>query len=287
MQEDVLQMRSQHVLSAPGVGSELCLLAPRRSDGDMLLWLPALGVPARHYQPLAAALREHGVGIALHEWRGIGSSSVRAGRHADWGYRELLEEDLPAAIAACRRMYPEARLILGGHSLGGQLACLAAGLCQGQVDGVVLVASGTPHWRGYRPWGVPLYMLFAVVPWMARLCGHFPGRRLGFGGNEACGVMADWARSGRSGHYRPRGVSDDLEHALAGQRQPLLAFRLADDRLGPAAALRNLLRKMPHAPSETQVIDDHLLGTRADHFAWMKTPQAMASRMADWLARLE
>ena len=42
-----------------------------------LLWLPALGVAARHYLPLAQALAAKGVAVYLHEWRGNGSSSLR------------------------------------------------------------------------------------------------------------------------------------------------------------------------------------------------------------------
>ena len=58
-----------------------------------LLWLPALGVAARHYLPFAEALAARGVAVYLHEWRGNGSSSLRPSHTQDWGYRELLELD--------------------------------------------------------------------------------------------------------------------------------------------------------------------------------------------------
>lgn len=65
---------------------------PRRS----LLWLPALGVAARHYIPLADALARRGIAVFLHEWRGSGSSHLRADAGHDWGYRALLVQDVPA-----------------------------------------------------------------------------------------------------------------------------------------------------------------------------------------------
>ena len=43
-----------------------------------LLWLPAMGVAARHYLPFAEALATRGIAVFLHEWRGNGSSSLRA-----------------------------------------------------------------------------------------------------------------------------------------------------------------------------------------------------------------
>ena len=50
-----------------------------------LLWLPALGVAARHYQPFAQSLARHGIATFMHEWRGHGSSSLRAGHGCNWG----------------------------------------------------------------------------------------------------------------------------------------------------------------------------------------------------------
>ena len=87
-----------------------------------LLWLPALGVAARHYQPFAQSLARHGIATFMHEWRGHGSSSLRASHGCDWGYRELLTVDLPASEAALRQRLPGLARALGGHSLGGQLA---------------------------------------------------------------------------------------------------------------------------------------------------------------------
>jgi len=48
-----------------------------------LLWLPALGVAARHYLPFAEALAAQGIAVYLHEWRGNGSSSLRPSRTQD------------------------------------------------------------------------------------------------------------------------------------------------------------------------------------------------------------
>ena len=93
------------------------------SPRAILLWLPAMGVAARHYLPFAEALAARGIAVFLHEWRGHGSSSLRAARDCDWGYRTLLCTDLPAAEAAVDTALPGRPRIVGGHSLGGQLAC--------------------------------------------------------------------------------------------------------------------------------------------------------------------
>ncbi|MEO7051969.1 MAG: alpha/beta fold hydrolase [Rhodanobacter sp.] len=271
------------VLATPGGGQFelLCVLppAPRR----LLYWLPAMGMPARHYLPFAEALAARGVGVVLHEWRGIGSSNRRAGRHQNWGYRELLQEDLAVGLATLRQRWPQAACSVGGHSLGGQLGALLASLHPGVFDSFVLVASGSPYWRKFRRgWLIGLVMLLA--PMLAQLCGYLPGRRLGFAGNEARGVIADWTRSGRTGKYDANGVGRDLEQALAALRLPTLALNLCDDWLAPAASLDWLLDKLGPASRTSIMLTAQDLGEHpADHFSWMKTPAPLAARIADWL----
>ena len=80
------------VKAADGHRFRLLLRTPQMPRAS-LLWLPALGVAARHYLPFAEALSARGVAVFVHEWRGHGSSTQRAGRHCDWGYRELLDID--------------------------------------------------------------------------------------------------------------------------------------------------------------------------------------------------
>jgi len=274
------------VCAAGGARVELlCVVpaAPRR----LLYWLPAMGVPARHYLPFAEVLAARGVGVVLHEWRGIGSSNRRAGRHCDWGYRELLQDDLAAGMAALRQRWPEARRSVGGHSLGGQLGLLVASLHPGMFDSLALVASGAPYWRSYRHgWVIGLAMLLA--PMVANLCGYLPGRRLGFAGNEARGVVADWARSGRRGRYAASGMTQDLESCLAALRLPVLAVRLRDDWLGPAASLDWLLGKLGPCDRTLELLEPQdLAGDPADHFSWMKTPAPVVTRLVDWFDALD
>lgn len=268
---------------ADGSRFELLCVQPQVAHRRWLYWVPAMGVPARHYLPLAEALAARGIAVVLHEWRGIGSSNRRASRRCDWGYRELLCDDLRAGLSAVHERWPGAHVWIGGHSLGGQLGALRASLDPTAVAGLVLVASGAPYWRAYRH-GWVLAIAFVLAPVLARLAGYLPGRRIGFGGNEASGVTADWARSGRSGFYAATGMDEDFEQRLAVLAIPVLALRLRDDWLGPRASLNWLLGKMPLASRQVEVISAEDLGCRAaDHFGWMKAPEPIAARIAEWL----
>jgi len=270
------------VVAADGSRFELLGVQPAGGWSQLLYWIPAMGIPARHYLPLAGALATHGVAVVVHEWRGIGSSNRRAGRDGNWGYRELLQEDLPAGMAAVHERWPQAACWLGGHSLGGQLAALYASLHPVEFAGLLLVASGAPYWRRFRH-GWVIRMAYALAPLLAGLLGYLPGRRIGFGGNEARGVIADWARTGRTGCYAAAGMPQDFERQLASLQLPSLALRLCDDWLAPQASLDWLLGKLGPAERSEDVITPQQLGGPADHFGWMKTPAPVADHITRWL----
>ena len=240
-----------------------------------LLWLPAMGVAARHYLPFAEMLAARGIAVFLHEWRGNGSSSLRASREHDWGYRELLE-DIATSDALATATAPELPRVIGGHSLGGQLAGLHLALHPDAASALWLVASGAPYWRTFpapqRWWLLPGYRF---LPWLARINGSLPGRLIRFAGNEARSVMADWERSALSGRYAATGIDIDLDAAMAGFTGEVRAIAMAEDWLAPSASTAFLLSKFRPSRTDMAVFDAARLGTRADHFSWMKQPDAV------------
>jgi len=245
--------------------------APRAT----LLWLGGMGIAARHFIPFAEAVAARGIAVFVHDWRGLGSSSVRASRAQDWGYRELLTLDLPACEAAIAEALPNLPRIVGGHSLGGQLASVRLGLAPDSAQALWLVASGTPDWRSFPPrtrWWLP--MAYRLLDGIAVACGRLPGRRIGFGGEESRGVMRDWSRTGLTGRYAAKGLDIDLEAALRQVRVPIHAVRMAHDWLAPDSSLQALLAKMPEAMPRVTALDEAAPGVRADHYAWMKQPDA-------------
>lgn len=246
-----------------------------------LFFVPALGVPASKYDPLAEALAGAGVPCVVHEWRGIGSSSQRARRGQDWGYAQLLRQDLAAALDT---LDPGVRWAFGGHSLGGQFAAMAAAMRPADCAGLVLVATGVPHAATFRGRQRMSVRLFAhALPALIALAGYYPGQRLGFAGREAGQVMRDWAATVRSGRYLAYGGDEPLDQMLARLQRPVLALRFSHDWLVPEASLRALLGKLGGGAHELETFDDARLGARADHFRWMRQPAAVAARIADWL----
>jgi predicted alpha/beta hydrolase len=261
---------------------------PHGAARAVVLIMPAMGVDARYYEPLAIELARRGYAVARAELRGHGASPVRAGRRLDFGYRELSEHAVPALVSAVAERWPSLPRVILGHSLGGQIASLYASLPIASITGLVLVASGSVDHRGWPPgqqrrvlFGTQLYAL------IARTLGFFPGDLLGFAGREPKSQILDWAHNARTGRWQLRGSERDWEAALAEVALPVLAVSLDRDDYAPHGAVDRQVAKLAGASVE------RLRLTQADtppellhHFRWARTPAPLVEQLDPWLTRV-
>lgn len=272
------------VKSADGVSGSLSILLPDSGLRAAIYWLPAMGVGIRPNEQFAAALAGQGIAVAIHEWRGLGDSSVRASRNENWAYRELLTQDIPAGLAVAKSALPSIPWMIGGHSLGAQLALLYACRHAEEFDGVWVVASGHPWWRTFTDFrALSLFCLSRCVGAITRFVGYFPGHRLGFAGREAAGVMHDWAYTARTGRYHVPSVDEDLTYPLGLFRGNVTAVRMRNDPYVSAESFEHLHALVPRANWQVHVLDKHDFSIhRADHFSWLRDPGPVAHRLNAW-----
>lgn len=254
-------------------------------DAPIVIFMSALGTPGKVYRHLGKELVQHGVQVCTPDWRGIDSSSVRAGRASDFGYRHLVEVDLPALIASVRQVCPNAPIWLGGHSLGGQVALLGATALADPIAGVLLIACGSVDiacYRGRARWGVRT--LAALSGILGPLLGYFPGTQLGFGGREAAGVMRDWSHVAHTGRYQLAGSSIDYEGRMPMIQLPVLALSFAADQWAPEPAMKALLSKASKAPvTHWHWHAEQTNGLALDHYTWIKQPALLAPAVAQFI----
>ena len=272
--------------SQDGVENLLSLAQAQGGSAYTLLCLPAMGVSAAKYHAFIETLAESGLTAATYDLRGNGNSSVRASRQVDFSYADLVEQDLPAAMEALTAAYPDSKIVLLGHSLGGQMASLYLGRQPDAAVGLILPASCTVYFKGWpnpRRWMLLLFTQFAAL--LAKVMGYFPGHSLNFGGREARSVMRDWAYNARTGKYRLADSKHDYEASLTGIKVPVLAINFSNDDFAPTPATRNLLQKLSSL-SDINMIElsgEDMGLTRADHFNWLKQPQKVCETINNWV----
>jgi predicted alpha/beta hydrolase len=236
------------VRSADGARFELRSFtceAPRAA----VLVVPAMGVAAKFYDKLGEELSAAGLAAFVMDLRGIGSSDLRASRKVDFGYRELVELDLVAAVNAVKTSSKSLSLFVLGHSLGGHLAILFSALHGEMVSGAIVVAGGTPYFRNWKlPMSAVTLIGSSVMRGVGIAMGYVPGHRLGFGGREANRVVAEWARFVRTGKLTVGGIDrETLARDLEATRSPLLGISFEEDEFAPRLSVDRLVAMLPNA----------------------------------------
>lgn len=250
-----------------------------------LLILPALGIQARLYRRLGEQLADCGISAIALEQRGHGRSALRPSRKCDFGFREWLQADIPAALDWLHSRKPEAPVFLAGHSLGGHLALMARSLYPQRIAGVVLLTTATPYYGCYG--GITrlqVGFLIASVPLLSAALGYFPGDRIGFGGREARRLMADWLVMARRNRYFASGMEPaDLEPLVQSEPGPVLSIHCDRDNLAPMAAVQGVTIRLRQSRVEHVEITSDALGTRADHLSWARQPAIAAAAIERWI----
>src|SRR5690349_13276597 len=233
-----------------------------------------MGVPARYYRRFAVELCRAGLGVAAVDLRGTGASQPPAGPGSRYDYADLAA-DVDAVLAGLKPRLDGRRVLLLGHSLGGQLCLLHAALTgESTVDGLVLVAVGLPYWRTYpgrrKLWVLSLTQGIAATSLVLR---RWPG--WGFGGRQARGVIRDWAYIARHGRF-PARIGADLGRI----RVPVLAIGIEGDAFTPPSTVDYTVARLSAAPVVREEYTAAQAGAPVDHFSWVRASAALADRIA-------
>ncbi len=259
------------------------VLPADQSGAPVVLILPAMVMKAKHYLHLTKALRAQGLSVVTCDLRAQGESTPALRDGADFGYREMLEIDLPAITAAIRDRFPESDLHLFGHSLGGQLSLLYSAAEPHRVASVTVIGTGTVFWRAFGPrrW-VEALTHIQWIGLVSRIKGYWPGGVL-IPGAMAGGVMVDWSRHSLTSRYRPKGTTRNYDRLLAELSLPVLLISLADDLLGPKSNVDFLAAKMPSAQVSRWHIADGSSVVHRDHFEWIKDSAVIGQAVSAWI----
>lgn len=225
----------------------------------LVVVFPAMGVPASYYGRFATSLEEHGFDVHVADL--VGNS-----------YGELSDH-----VGAVLDSFAGRRIVVLGHSLGGQVAAVHLARSGAKVDGLVFIAVGIPYWRAYRHSGLGVLGFTQGINAVSVLLRHWPG--WGFGGRQPRGVIRDWAYTGRHGSFPPY-----LHADFASVDVDLLSITVQNDQYTPPGTTGFLVRKLSRARVTKAALTEADAGVPLDHFKWVKAGAAIGPILREWLS---
>jgi len=251
--------------------------------GSTAVVLSSLGGDRRRYMPFARHLARRGWNVLTFDYRGIGGSRRRPVRGfpaslSDWGARDVegvlawaarhaagrwgvqIACAPPSGDDAARTGQRSPRLVVVGHSVGGQILPLASS--HRRLDAVLLVAPQAGWWRLRE--GIWAHLVRAYFTLTPAVVGVFGGLPLWPTGPERvpAGVALEWRRWCLEPTYRSL-AGTPLGARFAEVTAPVLAYSFADDPLfSPRRAVEALLDLYAGAPVAHRHVHPRELGHR-------------------------
>ncbi|WP_180012929.1 alpha/beta fold hydrolase [Acinetobacter sp. YH16031] len=218
-----------------------------------ILICPATGITKQFYHSFSCWLQTQGYAMLVFDFRGIGESlkgSVKQSKASivQWG-----QLDIPAAIDALLAKTQAAKVILLGHSAGGQLLGIVPNYAK--VEKVVAIAGSTGHIKGLRGRTKLLApVMFNIIFPLARITkGYGPTQAIGMGENLPKDVAREWAEFCSRPGYVINAIGKKIAPAHDYHAQitcPITSIWASDDEIATQANVKDLLRLYPKAVTE-------------------------------------
>lgn len=251
--------------------------------GAVVLVAGATGARQRYYSRFASFLARRGFPTVTFDYRGIGGSRPDSfegfsASMEDWG-----RQDLAGAIATMRERFPGRRLLMVGHSVGGQVLGLAENA--NQVSALLNVAAGSGYYKLF-PQRLRMALNWRVfTPVLIRAFGKLPGWA-GTAEDLPAGVAEQWARWCLSPNYLLSEGGESRREAFASLYLPLRAYSFADDPIASKAAVEQLLSFYADALVEHRRVTPKQVGQPIGHFGFFRESfrDTLWEDAVEWLA---
>ena len=223
------------------------------------------GIPQTFYGPFATWLADHGFHVFTYDYRGIGGSRGATIRHLRASIQDWGSKDCAATLSYVRRVGPDAKLYILGHSIGSVVTGFVSQVPK--IERMVLVSPHTGYFGDYdsaRRW--KMFVAWHIsMPLLARVFGYFPGRHFGLPEDLPYSVAMEWA--GRRCEANLRG---DQQFGHFDQlATEALVLRPVDDPFATKAAVNRIRARF----SSTRFVERLLpMNCSIGHFGFFRRP---------------
>lgn len=237
-----------------------------------ILICPATGITKNFYHAFAQWLNQQGYPVLSFDFRGIGESLHGALKDStasinDWGMY-----DIPAAIEALLNRTQAEKVIIVGHSAGGQLLGIASNYHK--VAKVLAIAGSTGHVKGLKGKTKVLapVMFNIIFPVSSLVKGYGATQFIGMGENLPKNVAKQWAEFCSKPGYVMNAIGKTIFEDYHQQIQcPITSFWATDDEIATHSNIKDLLRLYPNAQTKLIELNPQQLGyKRIGHMLMFK-----------------
>lgn len=216
-----------------------------------ILICPATGITKNFYHAFAEWLNQQGYNVLSFDFRGIGESLHGPLKNStasinDWGIF-----DIPAAIETLLDRTLAEKVIIVGHSAGGQLLGITSNY--NKVAKVLAIAGSTGHVKGLKGKTKILapVMFNVIFPISSFLKGYGATQFIGMGENLPKNVAKQWAEFCSKPGYVMNAIGKSIFEDYHQEIQcPITSFWATDDEIATQANVKDLLRLYPNAPTK-------------------------------------
>ncbi|WP_414659172.1 alpha/beta fold hydrolase [Acinetobacter courvalinii] len=237
-----------------------------------ILICPATGITKNFYHAFAQWLNQQGYPVLSFDFRGIGESLHGALKDSTASINEWGMYDIPAAIEALLNRTQAEKVIIVGHSAGGQLLGIASNYHK--VAKVLAIAGSTGHVKGLKGKTKVLapVMFNVIFPVSSYVKGYGATQFIGMGENLPKNVAKQWAEFCSKSGYVMNAIGKTIFEDYHQQIQcPITSFWATDDEIATHSNVQDLLRLYPNAQTKLIELNPQQLGyKRIGHMLMFK-----------------
>lgn len=226
-----------------------------------VLICPATGITKNFYHAFAEWLNQQGYQVLVFDFRGIGESLHGKLKHSNASINDWGIYDIPAAIEALLSRTQSQKVIIIGHSAGGQLLGIASNYHK--VAKALTIAGSTGHVKGLK--GKTRFLapvMFNVIfPLSSFIKGYGATEFIGMGENLPKKVAKQWAEFCSKPGYVMNAIGKSIFVDYHQQIQcPITSFWATDDEIATYTNVKDLLRLYPNADTRLIELNPQQLG---------------------------
>ncbi len=218
----------------------------KSNEKSILIITSATGVKQSYYKKFAEYISNNGITVITFDYSGIGLSlkepiTSNKSNISEWG-----TIDLEAVIKYTQGNFPDSKITLLGHSIGGQIIGFAKS--SPTVQKVILISSQSGYWKFWE--GFDTIKMFTnwylIFPLLTKLFGYFPAKKFSGMENLPKNVAQQWSSWGRNSNYF---LKEFFEKDLYFKniKTKITAISIEKDTYAPKKAVEWLTKKFHNA----------------------------------------